>query len=428
MDIVVKINDEDVTSWVYDLTTIPIYGRNYDFSQVFTDMTFTLSYKYKKHGLIKEKETVVEVFLDDNCVFTGYIESVSISGYYKKKIKVQHVAQKLKEMKALKEVRGLDGVILRPEFIFESETITTAALLNAIMQTLGFNINIDANYINESGELTEILESNEILNNIEFWDQEMLYNDSTEEVYFWSDTAEAPTLWDLLILLQKTFHFSCRFESVFSTNKRVNIITAGHFWTDKFEDLPAQAGVDPTFTGLSNKITIVSNSLLSDIPTRKAVKRESDSIENKYIDITLYDNPSTSTEEPETIETAKKYELIKLKENKIEYPEHFVFIKNAEPNMENIPLALRTTFIPLLEKFLVSPSVISIYDRWMRPQDYSDIGIYQAGFEKAAINYLEAKYYLPEWNDQILTKLPRSIVYKPKNRVFEIKQDEPERF
>ncbi len=96
--------------------------------------------------------------------------------------------------------------------------------------------------------------------------------------------------------------------------------------------------------------------------------------------------------------------------------------------MENIPLALRTTFIPLLEKFLVSPSVISIYDRWMRPQDYSDIGIYQAGFEKAAINYLEAKYYLPEWNDQILTKLPRSIVYKPKNRVFEIKQDEPERF
>ncbi len=109
-NIIVKIDNEDVTSYVYDLTTVPIYARNYDFSQVFTALNFIISYKYKNHGEIKENETIVEVFIDDNCAYTGYVESATISGYYRKKIKVQHIAQKLKNIKALFDSKDITGV------------------------------------------------------------------------------------------------------------------------------------------------------------------------------------------------------------------------------------------------------------------------------------------------------------------------------
>jgi len=427
-DIVIKINNEDVTSYVYNLSRLPIYSRNYDFSQVFTAINFTLSYKYKKHGLIKENETIVEAFIDDNCVYTGYVESATVNGYYQKKIRVQHITQKLKTIKALEDAKDITGVYqLRPEFDFAGDTLTCSELLRAIMQMIGYTSSGANNYINEAGELNGILSNNQILNNIKYWSQDAEYNEDEDKVYFSLDPSKSPSMWDLLVLLQKVFHFSCRFKSLYSSSKHANIITAGHFYAQSFADLPAQGGVDPSFIGLRDKITIINENLLSDIPSRKAVKKESNSINNEYIDILLYTDPSTSTK-PEEIKTEKSYEAVKFTEKKIAFPEHFVFTADGLPDLKDVPFVLQTEFIPYQESFILKQQPVSIYSRWMNYCDYAQIGVYIAGFEKAAENYYSAKYYLYGWDDQLLTKLPRRIDYNIKNKIFEITQDEPERY
>ncbi len=300
-------------------------------------------------------------------------------------------------------------------------------MLNAILNKLDYDVLVSPdNYIDANGELDEILTNNQVLNNIKYWGQDAEFNEAQQKVLFILDPAKSPSLWDLLFLLQKTFHFSCRFGSLFAENKTVTITTPGHYFAKSFEDLPVQGNVDPSFNGLKNQITIINQDLMADIPELKAVKSESDNIKNNYIDISLYTDPSTS-EDPEEIKTEKQYELIKLKDVKIEYPEHFVFVKGSNPSFETLPFVLSTEFIPLQEKFIVKEQPVSIYNRWMKTQDYADIGIYSAGFQKASNRYNSVKYYLYGWDSQILSKMPRKIDYKPKNKIFEITQDEPER-
>jgi len=427
--IVVKINNEDVTSAVKDLPRIPIYGRNYDFSQVFQAITFTLTYKYRAHGSIVEGETICEIFINDHCVFTGYIESAAVSGYYQKKIKVQHIAQNFNDIKPLQDAKDETGVYqLRSEFVYPVNNFTVAEFLQSMFSIIGYTAIIPDNYIDEAGTAGDIFSVNYIFDSIRLWGQEILYDEDTGKTSSLIDPDKAPTMWELLKLLQQTFHFSCRFESFYGT-KNVNIITPGHYWAADF-DIPSEvAGINVSWDSLKDNVRIINNNLLSDEPEKKSVKKESEYIETKYSESIFYPVwPGPG--EPKEIEKTKQYEAIKYKDRKINYPENFTFAYIAPGpvyGVDRLPFPLKTTLNPIFEKFIVTPAPVSAYARWMQWQDYAIIGIYQAGFQKAAEYIQDSKYYLQEWDNQVLTKFPRKIDFITKEKILEIKQDEPVR-
>jgi len=293
-DIKIYIDGDDVTSYVNNLAKIPLYGRNYDFSQIFDSITFTISYFYLKHGLISQGNSIVEMFLNDNCVYTGYVESVTIAGFYKKNIKVQHITQKLKSIKVMENQKDRTLIYqTRPEFEFIGETVTVLEFIEGIFKTIGYTaLESNDNYIDENGDSANILSLNKFLNNIRYWDMEVVFLKNQNKITFPIEPNDAPSMWDMLHYFQKIFKFSCKFGSLSDASPTVKVISPGHYYAKDFT-LPLSHGINSEYQSLKESISITDSKLLSDIPVKKGIVKDSMAINQSYIDILLYTDPTT---------------------------------------------------------------------------------------------------------------------------------------
>jgi len=309
----------------------------------------------------------------------------------------------------------------RPEFEFIGETVTVLEFIEGIFKTIGYTaLESNDNYIDENGDPANILSLNKFLNNIRYWDMEVVFLKNQNKITFPIEPNDAPSMWDMLHYFQKIFKFSCKFGSLSDVSPTVKVICPGHYYAKDFT-LPLSHGINSAYQSLKESISITDSKLLSDIPVKKGIVKDSMAINQSYIDILLYTDPTT-TEKPETINLKKEYGAVKYKSRNISLPEHFVFIENDEPGNGLLPFVLQTEFSYILERFSVIEGVVSIYDRWMNWQDYESLGIYSAGVELPPINKLESRNYLVDYSAEFENKMVENITYLPANGLYEIKQ------
>ena len=80
----IKINDIDVTRWVYNIDQIPIYERNLDFSQIYSEIKFRITQECPYLNKIGEDSIVHVIYPDSETriMYKGYIEVIERGDYY----------------------------------------------------------------------------------------------------------------------------------------------------------------------------------------------------------------------------------------------------------------------------------------------------------------------------------------------------------
>lgn len=418
----IKIRNIDITSWVYDLDTIPIYERNLDFSQIYSDIGFKISKYCPYINQILEGDDV-DIYYPDSetrIMYRGYIDTISHEGYYNIELKVNHIFMKLKDIRVLNKRANEEGVYQVNQYLLDTayDEPSIKNVLKAIFQNIGFvNFYSFVGFDYNGNYTSDMLEGVWIGHNFEQWGQDYSYDTETSTGSYTRELDKSPTLWDVVELLQTMFHLRVRI----STTTQVSVSSIGHY-------RKAEAGETPdrykfaTVSALISGISSISGNYIIESSTVETSGLEPYTIEYKYLD----------TVEHEVVE--RKYGISNTGES-INYIDWMGLPRYADPpsgfvDMTIIPFAYRIkydgingftteTAIKVYEEDeLPYASIItSAYARWVYPVVYNHPSGYYPTFPQPASKYITRTIKCETYN-YLEDSYPLLLAYDFKEKMF----------
>jgi len=420
MNAVIKIDNIDISDYA-SINKIPVYARNIDFSQIFESIKIDITEHYDLISEIKEN-SIVEIYIDNNIVYVGKVKKITNPVYYTRRLEIDHIALDLQGIKILQDVKDIKGVF-RPQDPFDREFDVRKSVkwfLMDIFTLIGYeDIIIPDNIVGGADlfDLTLVFYSS-----LQYVGQSLEWDSGEGKYIDPNNPDDSPTLFEILHLIQKIFHFKVEFGSLFDATPTITIKTPGYYLASTIAD------PDSDFDDFKNEITI----------SGYKNKKEDKDFDNQAYIITINSFLTNAYENLDTeftlTEYSKKYTEVKLKERKIEFPDHFIFcdaVSNT-PNLENLPFAFRVVFNTNTVQHNVVEEYVSNYARWIFPNDYTQIGsetsppIYRKYFKRNSTSYAEEQLYTDDSQiTNYLDKFPKKIYFLNKEELYEIQQDSP---